>query len=105
MLPALKQLYWRWRLRRESLPAEFDSSWYQLRYRDVAAAKLDPKIHYLRFGRQELRDPNPNFSASGYLRTAPDAAQADDQLTHYFLVGRKADVVILPEIQGRHSMS
>lgn len=100
LLPALKQLYWRWRLRRESLPAEFDSSWYQLRYRDVAAAKLDPKIHYLRFGRQELRDPNPNFSASGYLRTEPDAAQADDPLKHYLQIGRKAGTESMPEFKG-----
>lgn len=101
MLPALKQLYWRWRLRRESLPAEFNSDWYPRMYHDVAAAKLDPRIHYLRFGRQELRDPNPNFSASGYLRTQPDAAYADDPLTHYLQVGRKSGLAPMPEFKGR----
>ena len=101
MLPALKQLYWRWRLRRESLPPEFDSSWYQLRYRDVAAAKLDPKIHYLRFGRQEMRDPNPSFSTSGYLRSQPDAIHAENPLKHYLEIGRKAGVAPMPEFKGR----
>lgn len=100
MLAALKQFYWRWRLRNEPLPAEFDPDWYQRMYRDVAAAKLDPKIHYLRFGRHEQRDPNPNFSASGYLRTQPDAAQADDPLTHYIQLGRQSGFDPIPEFKG-----
>jgi len=100
LLPVLKQLYWRWRLRRESLPAEFDSSWYRIMYRDVAAAKLDPRVHYLRFGRQEMRDPNPSFSTSGYLRSQPDAVHAEDPLKHYLQVGRKAGTESMPEFKG-----
>ena len=83
------------------MPAQFDSDWYPRMYRDVAAARLDPRIHYLRFGRQELRDPNPGFSASGYLRTQPDAARADDPLTHYLQVGRKSGLAPMPEFKGR----
>ncbi|MDQ2078335.1 glycosyltransferase family 4 protein [Marinimicrobium sp. ABcell2] len=96
----LRKLYWRLRLRGQRPPAGFDSRWYRQMYQDVASANLDPEIHYLRFGRHERRDPNPSFSASGYVRLEPSAAEAVDPLEHYLREGRKAGLLPLPEFEG-----
>lgn len=97
----MKQLYWYWRLRKESVPAEFDAQWYLRMYRDVAAAKMEPRLHYLRFGRQERRDPNPNFSASGYLRSQAAEGHIDDPLAHYSKMGRESGLSPIPEFEGK----
>jgi GT2 family glycosyltransferase len=52
-----------WQLRRAALrlrtsPA-FDARWYRTTYPDVAAARIDPALHYLRRGVQEGRAPLP----------------------------------------------
>jgi GT2 family glycosyltransferase len=52
-----------WRLRRaarrlRASPA-FDASWYRAAYPDVAAAGVDPALHYLRRGAAEGRAPLP----------------------------------------------
>jgi len=52
-----------WRLRRaarrlRASPA-FDASWYRVAYPDVAAARIDPALHYLRRGAAEGRAPLP----------------------------------------------
>src|SRR5262249_55509523 len=41
----------------------FDPAWYQSRYGDVAAARLDPFEHFVRNGSAERRSPGPNFDA------------------------------------------
>src|SRR5690625_3720350 len=97
----MKQLYWYWRLRKEPVPAQFDAEWYRRMYRDVAAAKMEPRLHYLRFGRQEQRDPNPNFSASGYLRAQAAEGEIDDPLAHYYEVGRESGFSPIPEFEGK----
>lgn len=62
----LKAAVWHWKLRHEQVPEGFDGAWYCQRYPDVAASGVAPELHYLRFGRFELRDPSPDFSASGH---------------------------------------
>src|SRR5206468_3238736 len=42
----------------------FDPDWYRARYPDVAAAGIDPAIHYVENGWREGRDPGPSFSTS-----------------------------------------
>lgn len=44
----------------------FDAQWYLRRYPDVAAAGIDPMLHFVKFGAKEGRDPLPTFSLSGY---------------------------------------
>lgn len=44
----------------------FDAGWYLQAYPEVAAAGLDPALHYLAHGADEGRDPGPRFSTSGY---------------------------------------
>jgi len=100
MIDWLKRLYWRCRLWREPLPQGFDGQWYRRRYPDVAAAGIEPRLHYLRFGRREGRDPSAHFSASGYRLTCPDAANAKDPLLHYESFGKAAGYSPHPELQG-----
>lgn len=42
----------------------FDGDWYCRRYEDVAAAGIDPARHYVEFGAQEGRAPNPDADLS-----------------------------------------
>ncbi|WP_341938838.1 glycosyltransferase [Marinimicrobium sp. C2-29] len=96
----LKTVYWRWRLRHAPVPQGFDPEAYRALYRDVAASGVDPLVHYLRFGRPEGRDPNPDFSVSGYCLVCPEAREAQDPVGHYQAIGRKAGFLPRPELEG-----
>ena len=48
-----------------------DDLYYNLRYKDVAAAGVDADTHYASFGAREGRDPNAMFSTDGYLGANP----------------------------------
>jgi hypothetical protein len=66
----------------------FDAAWYLTRYGDVAAAKIDPALHYLRTGVAEQRDPGPSFSTSYYLSNSADVAEQKlNPLLHYLAHG------------------
>lgn len=58
-----------------------DRAWYLQKYPEVKAAGVDPVEHYLRYGRDERRDPRPDFSTSGYLEA--NKAIAGNPLVHY----------------------
>jgi len=67
----------------------FDAKWYLSRYKDVAAAGVNPLIHYLKSGAHEGRDPNPDFDSDWYLERYPDVAAAGvNPLAHYAKWGR-----------------
>jgi hypothetical protein len=66
----------------------FDADWYLATYKDVAAAGLDPVLHYIRSGAADLRDPGPFFSTAYYIATYPDVVQAGlNPLLHYLIDG------------------
>ena len=68
----------------------FDSAWYQETYPDVAARKVDPVQHYVRYGAREGRDPNRLFSSSWYLASNPEVAESGlNPLAHFILRGAK----------------
>lgn len=68
----------------------FDRTFYLSRYRDVAAAGVDPATHYLEWGASEGRRPSPFFDGVWYLRKNPDAAQAGhNPLIHYLKYGSR----------------
>jgi hypothetical protein len=56
---------------------EFDADYYLRAYPDVAAARLDPFLHYMRFGYREFRKPaadfNPRLYANRHLAHDRDA--------------------------------
>jgi glycosyltransferase involved in cell wall biosynthesis len=66
----------------------FDSSWYLARNSDVAAAGMEPLVHYIEFGAAEGRNPNPLFDTCWYLAQNPDVAKAGlNPLAHYLASG------------------
>lgn len=69
---------------------ELEVDFYLNKYRDVAAQKLDPVLHYCAYGWKEGRDPNPRFRSKFYLDMNPDvAAQGMNPLVHWVIYGRK----------------
>ena len=67
----------------------FDPAWYLAQYSDVRERRLDPVLHYVRFGADEGRDPGPQFSTTFYIVTYPDILSTDyNPLEHYELFGR-----------------
>lgn len=66
----------------------FDAKWYLTTYPDVAAAGIDPALHYIRHGAKEGRDPGPFFSTQRYLAANPDVKDAGvNPLFHYLGYG------------------
>lgn len=103
-LARFKKIFWHWRLRNEPLMTGFDAGAYRQLNVDVIEAGLDPWVHYLRFGRAERRDPNPEFSASGYVYVTPGAAHWPDPWHHYQAHGRAAGLQALPELAGSRTL-
>lgn len=67
-------------------PADFDrNAWYLRTYPDVAAARLDPVLHYDRYGWKEGRDPQVLFDTDWYLQRNPDVAKAGVNPYRHFL--------------------
>jgi hypothetical protein len=61
-----------------------DQAWYVATYPDVAAAGMDPVVHYLQFGWREGRDPRRDFSTRRYLADHEDVARsARNPFIHY----------------------
>jgi hypothetical protein len=76
----------------------FNEDWYLSRYPDIAQAKADPLLHYLRHGGFEGRDPSANFSSKGYFETHRDVRAAGiNPLVHYLRHGKSEGR--LPESQ------
>ena len=75
----------------------FDASWYLAHNPDVAAAGVDPLLHYEEYGWKEGRDPGPSFSTDGYLAANPDVRAAGvDPLLHYLEFGQTEGRVTFP---------
>lgn len=69
--------------------ALFDGEWYRRENPDVARSKVDPLVHYLRWGANEGRAPHPLFDPKFYLTTNPEAAMngGANALKHYLTEG------------------
>jgi len=68
----------------------FNRDWYLANNPDVANAKVNPFIHYLRYGGFEGRDPGPEFSSAWYLSKYDDVKQEGiNPLIHYLKYGKK----------------
>lgn len=66
----------------------FDTSYYLEKYRDVAAAGVDARSHYMSWGWKEGRDPNAVFDTDAYLAANRDVAAAGvNPLDHYRMSG------------------
>lgn len=73
-----------------SLEGFFDADWYLEKYPDIAAAGLDPLLHFIRFGLTERRDPNPFFDTGWYAVHYYDVGVSGAlPLIHYVTVGAR----------------
>jgi hypothetical protein len=68
----------------------FDESWYLAQYLDVAKAKADPIMHYLKYGAKEMRNPSSRFNTHFYLQSNLDVKyNSINPLVHYIRHGQK----------------
>ena len=68
----------------------FDSEYYLANNEDVRKAKINPIMHYLRFGWKEGRNPSEQFNNKAYLAQRPDVKVAGVcPLVHYLKFGKK----------------
>ncbi len=66
----------------------FDPVWYLSVYPDVGQSGIDPLVHFVRYGWQEGRQPNPYFDPAFYLaNNAEVAATGMNPLVHYLRYG------------------
>ncbi|MDP8904242.1 MAG: glycosyltransferase [Chloroflexota bacterium] len=65
-----------------------DAEYYRSAYADVAAAGIDPVLHYVAFGAKEGRNPSGYFDTNWYLEQNPDVGQSGmNPLVHYVRYG------------------
>lgn len=66
----------------------FDERWYCEQYPDAAQSGIPALRHYVLYGAEEEKRPNPYFFADWYARQYPDAmASGMNPLAHYLLLG------------------
>ena len=69
--------------------AWFNTQYYLAHNPDVAAAHVDPLLHYENYGWKEGRDPSAQFSTTKYLAAYSDVRAAGiDPLLHYIESGQ-----------------
>jgi len=69
--------------------AFFDTNYYLSHNPDVAAAHINPLLHYEQYGWTEGRDPSAQFSTHKYLAAYSDVKAAGaDPLLHYVTYGQ-----------------
>jgi len=68
----------------------FDATYYLEKNQDVNKSNINPLAHYILFGANEGREPNPLFNSQYYLDENPDVAESGiNPLAHYLKVGFK----------------
>jgi hypothetical protein len=60
-----------------------DAEFYLRANPDVAAARMDPFKHYVKYGAAEQRQPHPLFDPAHYLASCPAAREAGNPLLHF----------------------
>lgn len=63
----------------------FDARYYVAKYQDVAAAGVNPFIHFVKYGFEEGRSPTPFFDSEFYLSTNPDVARNGINAFEHFI--------------------
>ena len=62
----------------------FDQQWYEEQYPDVRSARIDPALHYVKFGAAEGRNPSSEFDTLYYLRNHRDVfLKKENPLLHF----------------------
>lgn len=75
----------------------FDAAWYRETNPDIAAAGIDPLMHFADWGWREGRRPDPYFDPAWYLQQNPEVARAGlNPLVHYIRAGEAANRLPCP---------
>jgi GT2 family glycosyltransferase/ADP-heptose:LPS heptosyltransferase len=53
----------------------FDTAYYLKTYRDVAASRVNPLLHFINHGGREARCPHPLFDSAWYIRRYPEVGR------------------------------
>jgi hypothetical protein len=70
-------------MKKRAIQKVFDAEFYLRANPDVAAARMDPLKHYLKYGAAEQRQPHPLFDPAHYLASCPQARNAGNPLLHF----------------------
>ena len=94
-------------IERKAIRKLFDAEFYLRANPDVAAARMDPLKHYVKYGAAEQRQPHPLFDPAHYLASCPAARNAGNPLLHFLeqsaLMGESAPAVRLRCLSARAS--
>ena len=60
-----------------------DAEFYLRANPDVAAARMDPVQHYVKYGAAEGRQPHPLFDPAHYVASCPAARNTANPLLHF----------------------
>lgn len=63
----------------------FDAEWYLEQNPDVAAAGMDPVVHFVRYGWREGRDPSASFKLRQYVEANPEVRDSGANPLIHFL--------------------
>ncbi|MBL9010475.1 MAG: glycosyltransferase [Alphaproteobacteria bacterium] len=75
----------------------FNAAVYLARYPDVAAAGVNPLVHFVLGGVRDLRDPSPEFCTARYLRRSAEArASTLNPLVHALRAGIPVETAPAP---------
>ena len=92
VIAVLKRHWRRWRqMRLIATSGAFDAHWYLRRYPDVAAAKIDPLRHFVDYGDEDGRFPNPIFETDWYRAEYLDGNTRANALIDYLRQGQRHD--------------
>lgn len=92
----------------------FDQSWYTEQYPDVVSSRMDPALHYTKFGAMEGRNPSSSFDTLYYLNKHRGLVlKKQNPLLHYleaeptekqaFLLSSDRAGQQLPSVQEKYS--
>jgi hypothetical protein len=82
----------------------FCEAWYDSTYPDVAAAGMDPALHYVLYGARLGRRPGPAFDSRLYALRHPESLQSNP-LLHFLLTGGPAPEGVLESADAGHGAS
>ncbi len=76
----------------------FDAEYYAENNPDIVRLKVDPIIHYIKYGGFEHRNPSRYFNSGFYLASNPDVLKSGiNPLVHYIMFGVQDKRKPLPE--------
>lgn len=96
--------YYENRLTGASPMPEFDAEFYMTSYPDIAAAKIDPFLHFWNYGYKEDRDPSATFSTKFYIRKYLNGEMDLNPLQH-FVENRNSQSLITRPTEDDGSVS